>query len=153
MHLRIHTVHVACRYHHFIDGLNGRSKGSMNNVLEWWRWSLLPLLCFLHLVVWVMLAQYFTRLAFLVSLRRGDLYSLMMSWLHCKISFSLLHSAIQGCPLSFGALDLELVEGQVALAQWAIFILSACLALNSLTSKSYRVMARDADNFGKKIFF
>ena len=32
--MRLHTVHVACRYHHFIDGLNGRSKGSMNNVLE-----------------------------------------------------------------------------------------------------------------------
>ena len=29
--LRLHTV--AHRDHHFIDGLNGRSKGSMNNVL------------------------------------------------------------------------------------------------------------------------
>ena len=32
MLMRLHTV--AHRYHHFTDGLNGRIKGSMNNVLE-----------------------------------------------------------------------------------------------------------------------
>jgi len=46
-----------------------------------------------------------------------------MSWLRCRISFSLIRSAIaclrgarshRGNPLSFGALHLALIEGQVA---------------------------------------
>ena len=69
---------------------------------------------------------FYKRLAFLVSLKRGVPYSSVMSWLRCRISFSLLRSVImclrgarshQGCPLSFGALDLALAEGQVAPAQ------------------------------------
>jgi len=50
-----HTV--VPRYHHSIEGLNVRSRESMNNVLERWRWDHLPLLCFPHLVVWVMRLQ------------------------------------------------------------------------------------------------
>jgi len=71
-------------------------------------------------------AVFYKRLAFLVSLKRGVPYNSVMSWLRCRISFSLLRSAImclrgarshQGWPLSFGALDLALAEGQVAPAQ------------------------------------
>ena len=53
MLMRLHTV--AHRYHHFIDGLRGRSRES---VLDRWRWAHLSLLCSLHLVVWVMRARY-----------------------------------------------------------------------------------------------
>ena len=46
----------------------------------------------------------------------------LMSWLRCRLSFSLLRSAIdclqgarshRGCPANHGALDLALAEGQV----------------------------------------
>ena len=68
-------------------------------------------------------AVFYKRLGFLFSLWKGLSYSSVMSWLRCRISFSLLRSAImclrgarshQGCPLSLGALDLALAEGQVA---------------------------------------
>ena len=59
MLMRLHTV--ARSYHHFVDGLRGRSRESMNSVLERWRWAHLPLLCSLHLVLWVMRAWYFTK--------------------------------------------------------------------------------------------
>jgi len=69
---------------------------------------------------------FYKRLAFLVSLKGGVTYNSVMSWLCCRIRFSLLRSAItclrgarfhQGSPLSFGALDLALIEGQVAPAR------------------------------------
>ena len=50
MLMRLHTM--ARSNHHFIDSLRGRSRESMNNVLERWRWAHLPLLCSLHLVVY-----------------------------------------------------------------------------------------------------
>jgi len=59
MLMRLHTV--AHRYHHFTDGLNGRIKGSMNNVLEVEMGSFTPLVFSKFLVVWVMLVQYFTK--------------------------------------------------------------------------------------------
>ena len=37
---------------------------------------------------------FYKRLAFLVSLKRGVPYSSVMSWLRCRISFSLLRLAI-----------------------------------------------------------
>ena len=61
-------------------------------------------------------------LAYLLSLKTGVYYSSVMAWLHCRLSFSLLRSAIaclrgaysqSGCPASHGALDLALIEGQV----------------------------------------
>ena len=48
--------------------------------------------------------------------------SSVMAWLHCRLSFSLLRSAIaclrgafshSGCPASRRALDLSLIESQV----------------------------------------
>ena len=63
------------------------------------------------------------RLASLVSSRRGQPYSCVMAWLRCRISFSLMGSAImylrgarssQGSPVSDPvALDLALAEGHV----------------------------------------
>jgi len=51
-YLMLMPLHTAVhRYLPFIDGLNGRNKGRMSNALERWRWALLPLLCFPHLVV------------------------------------------------------------------------------------------------------
>jgi len=37
---------------------------------------------------------FYKRLAFLFSLRPGVSYSSVMSWIHCRISYSLLHSEI-----------------------------------------------------------
>ena len=87
---------------------------------------------------------FYKRLAFLVSLKWGVPYSLVMSWLCCKLVLlcyvqqlcvweELDH--IRGVVLPFGAPDFALAEGQVAFAQWSIFILS-CLSSTSLTSKS-----------------
>ena len=67
---------------------------------------------------------FFKRLASLLSDKKDVSYSVMMSWLRCRISFSLLRSAIdclrgarssRGCPANLGALDLALSEGQVSL--------------------------------------
>ena len=64
----------------------------------------------------------YKRLAYLLSLKRGVLYSSVMAWLRCRLSFLLLRSAIaclrgarshSGCPASHRALDLALIEGQV----------------------------------------
>ena len=64
----------------------------------------------------------YKRLAYLLSLKRGVPYSSVMAWLRCRLSFSLLRSAIaclrgarshSGCPGSHRALDLALIEGQV----------------------------------------
>ena len=65
---------------------------------------------------------YYKRLAYLLSLKREVPYSSVMSWLRCRISFSLLRSVItclrgarshSGCPISHRALDLVLSEGRV----------------------------------------
>ena len=59
----------------------------------------------------------YKRLACLLSLKRGVAYSSVMVWLCCRLSFSLLRSAIaclrgarshSGCPASHRALDLRL---------------------------------------------
>ena len=64
---------------------------------------------------------FFKRLAYLFSLKKLD-YGNAMAWLRCRLSFSLLRSAIaclrgarshRGCPANCGALDLTLAEGQV----------------------------------------
>ena len=57
----------------------------------------------------------------------------------------------QGCPLSLGALDLALAEGQVAPAHRLKFDLSICLVL--LTSLVLGVVARGAGNPGKSSLF
>ena len=65
---------------------------------------------------------FFKRLAYLFSLKKKLDYGNVMAWLHCRLSFSLLHSAItclrgarshRGCPANCGALDLAFAEGQV----------------------------------------
>ena len=62
------------------------------------------------------------RLGYLLSTKKSIDYSSVMSWLRCRLSFSLLRSAIdclrgarshRGCPANHGALDLALAEGQV----------------------------------------
>ena len=64
----------------------------------------------------------YKRLASLLSAKRDQSYGLVMSWLRCSISFSLLRSAItclrgarsiRGSPVVIGALDLTTSEGQV----------------------------------------
>ena len=65
---------------------------------------------------------FYKRLAYLFSLKKKLDNSNVMAWLHCRLSFLLIHSAIaclrrtrshQGCPANYGALDLALAEGQV----------------------------------------
>ena len=64
----------------------------------------------------------YKRIAFLLSVKREQPYSLVMSWLWCSSSFSLLRSAINclhrarsilGNPVVIEALDLTTSEGQV----------------------------------------
>jgi len=64
----------------------------------------------------------YKRIASLISVKRELPYSLVMSWLRCSISFSVLRSAITclrgarsicGSPVVIGALDLTTSEGQV----------------------------------------
>ena len=66
---------------------------------------------------------FYKRLAYLFSMKKKMEYSSVMSWLRCRLSFSLLRSAIaclrgarshRGCPANHGALDLALAEGQVS---------------------------------------
>ena len=65
---------------------------------------------------------FFKRLAYLFSLKKKLDYGNVMAWLRCRLSFSLLRSAIaclrgarshRGCPANCAALDLALAEGQV----------------------------------------
>ena len=65
---------------------------------------------------------FYKRLAYLFSLKKKLDYSNVMAWLRCRLSFSLIHSAIaclrgarshRGCLANYGALDLALAEGQV----------------------------------------
>ena len=65
---------------------------------------------------------FFKRLAYLFSLKKKLDYGNVMAWLRCRLSFSLLCSAISclrgaqshhGCLANRGALDLALAEGQV----------------------------------------
>ena len=65
---------------------------------------------------------FYKRLAYLFSLKKKLEYGNVMAWLCCRLSFSLLRSAIAclqgarshcGCPANYGALDLALIEGQV----------------------------------------
>jgi len=64
----------------------------------------------------------FKRLASLIAAQRDQPYSSVMSWVRYSISFSLLRSAItclhgawshRGSPVTIGALDLAVSEGQV----------------------------------------
>ena len=64
----------------------------------------------------------FKRLASLIAAQRNRSYSTVMAWIRCSISFSLLRSAVtclrgarshRGSPLTIGALDLAVSEGQV----------------------------------------
>ena len=66
--------------------------------------------------------MFYKRLADLLSVKKSLDYSTVMSWLRCRLSFSLLRSAIDclwgarsrcGCPANHGALDFALAEGQV----------------------------------------
>jgi len=63
----------------------------------------------------------YKRLASLLAVKRDQPYSLVLSWLRCNLSFSLLRSAItclrgarssRGFPARIGALDLAVSEGQ-----------------------------------------
>ena len=61
-------------------------------------------------------------LASMLSTQRGQSYSSVVSWIRCSTSFSLLRSAVTclrgarlhcGSPVTIGALDLAISEGQV----------------------------------------
>ena len=65
---------------------------------------------------------FFRRIASLLSVKKEQPYSSVMSWLWCSINFSLLRSAVTclrgarsicGSPVVIGALDLTPSEGQV----------------------------------------
>ena len=69
---------------------------------------------------------FFKRLASLLADKKDVSYSVVMSWLHCRISFSLLRSAIdclrgawssKGHPANLQSLDLAVSEGQLSLSQ------------------------------------
>ena len=64
----------------------------------------------------------YKRLASMLSTQRGQSYSSVVSWIRCSTSFSLLRSAVtclrgarshRGSPVTIGALDLAILEGQV----------------------------------------
>ena len=64
----------------------------------------------------------FRRLASLFAAHRDQPFSTVMAWFRCSISFSLLRSAVtclrgarshRGSPVTVGALDLVVSEGQV----------------------------------------
>ena len=99
----------------------------MSNAFVKWRWDVLlcwyfPLLgeCLLSVTLF-----FFKRLASLLADKRDISYNVVMSWLCCRVSFSLLHSAIdclRGAQLSKGhaavsleAFDLALSEGRMSL--------------------------------------
>ena len=110
-----HTV--VPRYHCSIEGLNVRSRGSMNNVLERWRWTHghLPLLCFPNLVVWVMQILCSTKDLPSLFLSRGGFPMISLQNKLLIVTLCLREAwSHQSCPLSCGALDLALAEGQVA---------------------------------------
>ena len=67
---------------------------------------------------------FYKRLASLLAEKKDVSYGMMMSWLRCRISFSLLRSAIdclrgarssRGQPANLRALDLALSEGQLTI--------------------------------------
>ena len=64
----------------------------------------------------------YKHLASMLSTQRGQSYSSVVSWIRCSTSFSLLRSALtclrgarshRGSPVTIGALDLAILEGQV----------------------------------------
>ena len=64
----------------------------------------------------------YKRLASLLAAKRDHSYSSVVSWTRCSTSFSLLRSAVtclhgarshRGSPVTIGALDLAISEGQV----------------------------------------
>ena len=64
----------------------------------------------------------YKRLASMLSTQRGQSYSSVVSWIRYSTSFSLLRSAVtclrgarshRGSPVTIGALDLAISEGQV----------------------------------------
>ena len=64
----------------------------------------------------------YKRLTSMLSTQRGQSYSIVVSWIRCSTSFSLLRSVVtclrgarshRGSPVIIGALDLAISEGQV----------------------------------------
>ena len=67
---------------------------------------------------------FYKRLASLLAEKKDVSYGVMMSWLQCRISFSLLRSVIdclhgarssRGQPANFRTLDLALFKGQLTI--------------------------------------
>ena len=69
-------------YLHYIVDWKRRSGGSMSSNFMMWRWDVLPLWCF-QLSGYV----YYKRLASLLADKRDVSYSVVMSWLRCRVSF------------------------------------------------------------------
>jgi len=123
---------IVHKYPHFIDSLNEQKYDQHIREVELGSFSLVFL-------VWAMLLLSSTKDWLTLFLRRGHLvYSTVMSWLCCRISYSLLCSAImclrrarshQGCPFSLRALDLALTEGQF---YTYIYMFSNCVSYSLL---------------------
>ena len=82
----------------------------------------------------------YKRLASMLSTQRGQSYSSVVSWIRCSTSFSLLRSAVtclrgarshRGSPVTIGALDLAISEGQVLPSHCFFFFFSFTVFLSS----------------------
>ena len=125
--LMLHLTEVAVCLYYIIDWKR-RSGGSMSSTFVMWRWDVLPLWCFqLSGAVCLLFVTFFKRLASLLADKKDVSYSVVMSWLRCRVSFSLLRSGIdclrgarssKGHPANLKALaDLAISEGQLSLSQ------------------------------------
>ena len=77
-----------------IASMKLRSAVSMRRECERWNMVILVLLFFQLLEAWVPPPLAYKRLAFLLSCKWKSPYCRVMSWLRCRLGFSLLHSAI-----------------------------------------------------------
>ena len=109
---------------HCIVDLRKKSRGSMSN-------AFVKMGCFTPLVfstfggMSTICNISFIRLTSLLADKREVSYDVVMSWLHCRVSFSLLRSAIDclrgarsskgHAAVSFQAFDLALSEGRMSL--------------------------------------
>jgi len=110
LHILVH------KFLHFTDGLNMRNNRNMINVLENGIFYV-PHLYFQHLVVWVMLLLYFTRLAYPVSR--------VILWLSDIMVDQQRARSHQDCLFSLGALELAL--GGSCLLTMLIYLTCALL--------------------------
>ena len=74
--------------------------------------------------------RFHSRLAELISIKKGEEYSTTVSWIRSKVSFALLRSAllslrgsrtIRRVPLNIEQCDFEIEKEQVGFGEWSLF--------------------------------